>query len=692
MVDGINTFGYGHLKFCTELEVPPHMAVTAAALAIEENPANAPGQEQLRLRDSAPDEVEMALLTQRYWRPGRTVHVAFLNGDPITCEQVRSIARRWLEHANISLEFVDGCEAEVRISFRHNSGLWSFVGTDALVIDPNEPTMNLAWLDTDPAAREYPGIVLHEFGHALGLTHIHQNPVGGLKWDMPRLYDYYQATMDWNHAQVDRLVKRVLVPRTPFTEYDVASVMSYAIPNELMVGHYSARWNSNLSASDRQWIQMLYPAAPAQPLRAKEAVKDPNLQYRRTYHFGDSLLTIEFGDITSSNADVIVSSDDCNLTMGGGVSSAIRSAGGEAIRIDAAKHLPAKLGDVVVTTAGALPARFVFHAITIGPGAGALSAKEIVRPSTKRCMELLDQLGLETIAFPAIGAGFAGFYYEDVAVEMAQALEENLIPRSRPVHVTIYLADRQGAIDPVDVISFFEQFAQRVPGIGGAVAMEPENTIAPLREDSKLQKRREIVRDLARLTEETQQLVSKMAEGPPEEGSQKRLLDVARRRNELEQQLVGESKPIPSVFISYAHEDERYMRELEKILTFHVREGRVTVWHDRDILPGTHWDQKIRQKLEAADIIIMVVSRDFIYSRYVKEVELARAVERDAAGEAVVIPVIARSCPWKKRTDLGRLQALPEGGQPIADWDNQDWAWTSIDEGLMDRIDAIATR
>lgn len=87
---------------------------------------------------------------------------------------------------------------------------------------------------------------------------------------------------------------------------------------------------------------------------------------RRTYRFGQSSLTLEFGDITSSDAEILVSSDDYMLTMGGGVSAAIRRAGGEAIILDASKKIPAELGDVVVTTAGALPAKHVFHAITIG--------------------------------------------------------------------------------------------------------------------------------------------------------------------------------------------------------------------------------------------------------------------------------------------------------------------------------------
>ena len=107
---------------------------------------------------------------------------------------------------------------------------------------------------------------------------------------------------------------------------------------------------------------------------------------RRTYRFGSCSLTLEFGDITSSQADVIVSSDDYMLTMGGGVSAAILRAGGEAVMLDAAKKTPAALGDVIVTTAGNLPAAYVFHVITIGSGERANDAESVIQMATERCL------------------------------------------------------------------------------------------------------------------------------------------------------------------------------------------------------------------------------------------------------------------------------------------------------------------
>ena len=203
---------------------------------------------------------------------------------------------------------------------------------------------------------------------------------------------------------------------------------------------------------------------------------------RRTYRFGESQLALEFGDITTSKAQVIVSSDDYYLSMGGGVSAAIRMAGGNAIVLDATKKVPAAIGDVVVTTAGALPAQHIFHAVTIGPHITEMPPEEVIKQTTQRCVQLLDAMGLHSIAFPAIGAGAAGFSYEDVAVQMAEVIADDLLKRKRPVEVTIYLFDRFGRMRPLDFMRFFEEFATRAPG----VAAHEAEVLPPSRQDKIL--------------------------------------------------------------------------------------------------------------------------------------------------------------------------------------------------------------
>jgi O-acetyl-ADP-ribose deacetylase (regulator of RNase III) len=184
---------------------------------------------------------------------------------------------------------------------------------------------------------------------------------------------------------------------------------------------------------------------------------------RRTYCYHNSSLTLEFGDITTSRAQVLVSSDDQYLSMGGGVSASILRAGGNAIAVDAAKKVPAALGDIVITTSGTLPAEYIFHAVTIGATQESIEPEVLVRQLTRRCMQMLGNLQLSSIAFPAIGSGVAGFSYEDVAVAMSEVICEELLTRQAPAEVTIYLFDRFRRMKEVDFIPFFEQFAARVP-------------------------------------------------------------------------------------------------------------------------------------------------------------------------------------------------------------------------------------
>jgi O-acetyl-ADP-ribose deacetylase (regulator of RNase III) len=185
----------------------------------------------------------------------------------------------------------------------------------------------------------------------------------------------------------------------------------------------------------------------------------------RTYEIGRSKITLFFGDITTSKAEVLVSSDDYFLSMGGGVSAAIRRAGGAGIPTDASKMVPAQVGNVIVSTAGDLPAKYILHAVTIGPEQLDLSADAIVRQTTQRVMHLLPLLGCNSVAFPAIGAGIAGIPYEIVASEMAGALVGALLDAENPYQVELYLMDRFGQLSHDDFFVFFEAFAARRFGL-----------------------------------------------------------------------------------------------------------------------------------------------------------------------------------------------------------------------------------
>jgi outer membrane protein assembly factor BamB len=137
------------------------------------------------------------------------------------------------------------------------------------------------------------------------------------------------------------------------------------------------------------------------------------------------------------------------------------------------------------------------------------------------------------------------------------------------------------------------------------------------------------------------------------------------------------------IFFCYAHEDEALLNKLKTHLRSLQREGLIDVWHDRDINAGTKWEQKITDQLNAAQIILLLISPDFIDSDYCYNIEMKRALERNDRGEATVIPVILRHVYWQGKP-LGQLQALPKDGIPITDpnWDNLDVAFCNVTEGI----------
>lgn len=121
---------------------------------------------------------------------------------------------------------------------------------------------------------------------------------------------------------------------------------------------------------------------------------------------------------------------------------------------------------------------------------------------------------------------------------------------------------------------------------------------------------------------------------------------------------------MPSLFFSYSHADEALRDQLEKQLAMLKRQGVIETWHDRRIGAGTDWATQIDDHVETDDIILLLVSPDFLASDYCYEKEMRRAVERHDAGEAVVIPVILRPCDWQG-APFGKLQALPKDGKPV---------------------------
>ncbi len=143
-----------------------------------------------------------------------------------------------------------------------------------------------------------------------------------------------------------------------------------------------------------------------------------------------------------------------------------------------------------------------------------------------------------------------------------------------------------------------------------------------------------------------------------------------------------------SVFFSYSHKDEALRDQLEAHLALLKNQGLIDAWYDRRIIAGDDVDDAIFSNLETADIILLLVSSDFISSPYCYSREMTRAMERHNAGEARVIPVILRHCEWKS-APFGKLTAAPRDGKPIMAWPDRDEALTDVAKQVRRAVEAV---
>jgi hypothetical protein len=136
-----------------------------------------------------------------------------------------------------------------------------------------------------------------------------------------------------------------------------------------------------------------------------------------------------------------------------------------------------------------------------------------------------------------------------------------------------------------------------------------------------------------------------------------------------------------TVFISYARGDGPLRERLAQHAARLRHEGLIRLWYDREVSPGVAWAAEIDEHLEAADIILLLISADFLASTYCWDKEMTRALERHDAGEARVVPVLLKPCDWRNKR-LAALSALPSNGQPLTTMANRDAGFTDIVAGL----------
>lgn len=142
------------------------------------------------------------------------------------------------------------------------------------------------------------------------------------------------------------------------------------------------------------------------------------------------------------------------------------------------------------------------------------------------------------------------------------------------------------------------------------------------------------------------------------------------------------SRETISIFYCYARKDKKSRDTLAEHLSNLKWQGLITEWHDFDISPGQEWEDEIAAHLDSADIILLLITRNFMASYYCHEVEMKRAIKRHKAREARVIPILIGHVDWEN-APFSKLQALPSNGKPVSDWrPDKDKAYTNICQGI----------
>ena len=202
----------------------------------------------------------------KLWMNGSTLRVRFIGGTAAQQAKAREQALWWPQFANLTFDFNDAPDAEIRVAFDSSDGAWSYVGTDNRGIPLDQPTMNLGFMDGGTAG--------HEFGHAIGMAHEHQNPAGGIEWNEDVVIrDLSGPPNNWTEAMIrHNVLNKYRVDQVNGTAFDPGSIMLYFFPGSWVKSGVGTHANDVLSAVDKTYIASAkaYPKTAPTVLDAKD--------------------------------------------------------------------------------------------------------------------------------------------------------------------------------------------------------------------------------------------------------------------------------------------------------------------------------------------------------------------------------------------------------------------------------------
>jgi hypothetical protein len=198
-----------------------------------------------------------------------TLNVFFLAGNDRMHQTVMRQVQKWTEACNIKFVQTDrAAGSHLRVDFRRGLGHFSHVGLECKEVPQNERTMNLDMTETSMVSDYNLSVILHEFGHAIGLLHEHSSPASNLRFaDMASLIRFFQGKFGERPGETQRLIEHNILKKykdtevKKFSQFDPDSIMIYSLPQEVLApGSGPMRANLSLSATDIDYASRMYGA------------------------------------------------------------------------------------------------------------------------------------------------------------------------------------------------------------------------------------------------------------------------------------------------------------------------------------------------------------------------------------------------------------------------------------------------